>query len=543
MILRSVAAMAVAVVAAGIPPATAAGLMHFSVTQVRQLEVGIPTIRAYLDLTHADGQPLAALSESSISATLGEWQAELVQLAPFASMRQGVAFVFLVDISRSLSPELFRRMASGIETWVDGLGPADRAAIIAFGESSQLVVDFTDDKTRLLAGLRSLGPTDDLTLLHQALADGLELSRRLDSELPGRRAVVMFSDGKDEGSVYVAEDVLAKLRDDPAPIYAIGYSRLADPAERQAYLSLLRRYAANSGGSFFAAEQTRFAEAYDSIRQRIGEVWVADLSCEACRPDGRLSRLQVQVTLDGQVLSGGGSVRLLPLATAAETQPPSTPQEIPEATTAGQPTTAKPRPATTSDFVAPQARLWMWMLLPFLLIGAIVIWRIRVTRRRRRARELRARLEMQTLAVQAPIDPRSEPSVLDPPMPIPIPRERPFRPPPTRQPQARSRPQIPPKQVRLIVVRGSRKGRQYSFVVVDRAVVGKRSDCDCILTDETGIDQAQFELLQADGGLFIRNLSERLPTLVSGRPLAGRIRLASDTLIGTGDTVLRIVFY
>jgi hypothetical protein len=93
------------------------------------------------------------------------------------------------------------------------------------------------------------------------------------------------------------------------------------------------------------------------------------------------------------------------------------------------------------------------------------------------------------------------------------------------------------------VVQGSRKGRQYSFVVEDRAVVGRRSSCDCVLAEETGIDAVQFELLNEDDGLFIDNLSDRLPTLVTGEPLTDKLPLTSDTLIGTGETVLRIVFH
>ncbi len=106
-----------------------------------------------------------------------------------------------------------------------------------------------------------------------------------------------------------------------------------------------------------------------------------------------------------------------------------------------------------------------------------------------------------------------------------------------------SRVKVPPIRARLIVVRGSRRGKQYSFIVDGSAVVGKRSSCTCVLTDETGIDAEQFELSHEDDGLFIRNLSKNLPTLISGGPINGKLRLTSDTLIGTGDTVLRIVFF
>lgn len=538
---RSVAAVMLAAVAAGLPQVDAAGLTHFSVTQVRQLDVGAPIVRAYLDLTDSAGQPLEALPETDVAASLGEWSADPVNVVPFASVNQGVAYVFLVDISKSLSPELFARLLKGIETWVNGMGPLDRAAIIAFGESSQLIVDFTGDKQQLLAGLSSLGPTDLETLLHQALSDALELSRRLDPELPGRRALVIFSDGKDEGSAFEAEDILDMLREDSSPIYAIGYSRLRDPAERRTYLNLLQRFASNSGGTFFAAEETRFVEAYNSIWQTIQRVWVADFLCTECRTDGSVFRLQVQVTSAGQVLSGGGSVRLLPLVRtrAPDSAAPVQEEVSPEILEPQVPTTR--RRGFSLD-------LRPWLIGLAILAAIIIFWGVKSSGRRNQRRRSQGGFYSQPPPpLQGPIDPRNEPVILDPPLPMPRPGERPLRPKPKEsppsQPRPRPRPSAPPKQVRLIVVRGSRKGRQFSFVVENRAVVGRRSDCACVMAEETGIDAMQFELIHENGELFIENLSNRLPTLVESEPLTGRLRLTSDTLLGTGESLLRIVFY
>jgi hypothetical protein len=432
-----------------------------------------------------------------------------------------------------LSAELFDQMVGGMETWVQGMGPADRAAIIAFGEASRLLTDFTGDHDRLLTVLGSLGPTDNETLLHQALADALDLCRRLDPGLPGRRALVVFSDGKDEGSSFVAEDILTRLREDPTPIYAIGYSRLRDTSERAEYLGLLQRFATNSGGAFYEAEQTRFAEAYDTIRKTIGEAWVADFACSDCRPDGSLLRLQVTVDLDGQVLSSGGTVRLLPLA--APVDEPERPQLDEQ---------ASPSEGLETRAAEPEPRSWTWLYGVALLGIAALLWRWWVGTRRTDQAELDAGAELQTAVAPPPsIDPRSE-AIIDPPMPPPMPgEERSFTLPPTPISTPKTKVKAPPIQVRLIVVRGSRRGKQYSFVVDDNAVVGKRSTCTCVLTEESGIDAEQFELTHEDGGLFIHNLSSQLPTLVSGGPISGKLRLTSDTLIGTGDTVLRIVFF
>jgi VWFA-related protein len=531
MSCRSIAWALLAVVALATPPCRAEGPTQFSVAQVRQLDIEAPAVRAYLELTDAAGAPLSQVPLASLSATLGEWPAEPVNLLPFADTNQGIAYVFLVDISRSLNQELFALMVSGIKTWVEGMGDNDRAAIIAFGETSRLIVDFTHDKEALFSGLASLGPTDDLTLLHQALADALDLSSRLDADLPGRRAVVVFSDGKDEGSVFEVEDVMVRLREGVAPIYAIGYSRLRNPAERQRYLNLLQRLASNSGGTFFAAEETRFAEAYDSIHRTIRQVWMADFLCTACRADGELHRLQVNLSLDGHVVSGGGAVRLLPIG-----QPTSTSPAEPAALD-----TSRQTVTSRDEEVAPPADLWPWVIglstlaVVLLLLGAVSAYR---------------RRSPQSVAPgywSQPPTPPVEPSPrrpMTPPetdvtaMPVSTVSER------ASDDRSGPTPSSAQRTVRLIVVRGSRKGRQYTIPMPagERAVVGKRSTCDCVLGEEGGIDAVQFELLNEGGDIHILNLSNRMPTLLAGQPLDDKTRLQSDALVGTGETILRIVF-
>lgn len=521
------------------------GLRRLAVRQVQQLDIGLPTVRAYLDLTDSQGNRIAELSPTSVSATLGQWTAEPVALRPFDPSEQGIAYVFLVDVSKSLSRELFREMTGSLEAWIDDLRPLDRAAVIAFGESSRVVVDFTDDRQRLREALRSLGPVDEQTLLHRALVDALDLCRRLDPDLPGRRAIVVFSDGKDEGSGLDAEDVLARLRNEPSPIHAVGYSGIRDAAERQTYLDLLRRFAANSGGVFLEAQARAISQAHDAIRRAIGRVWVADFRCGECRPDGTVQRLQVRVDIDGAVLSDGGAVRLLPVRGAAgAVDPPATPaaaaEAPPELASGAAADHPVPEPPADGPIAATRrsvGRGWMLLLAAILALAGFGFWRFKATRRRPSRAAALEPIEQDAV----PVDPIALPRWAE--------HEQPIGPPPARAPgatrtaAAAARTGPAGKRVRLIVVRGSRRGRQYAVEVTRAAVVGRRSDCDLVLSDEPGIEPQQFELTYDSGALYVRDLAEHNPTLLGGQPVAGKTRVDSDALLGTGSTILRVVYH
>jgi len=536
-------------------------LQHLAVRQVQQLDLQTPSVRAYLDVSDSQGRPLRDLPFDSVSASLGEWQAKLRQLEPFDSQTQGVAYVFLVDVSKSLSPALFGQVTAALEEWIDDLSALDRAALLAFGNESKLIVDFTGDSEVLHSGLLSLAPSEDQTVLHQALLDALELSRRLDPDLPTRRAIVIFSDGKDEGSSIAAEDVLHRFREAPAPVYALGYSRLGNSTERQQFLSLLDRFATNSGGAFYAVQESRFSEAYRAIRGGIEGVWVADFECSECRLDGTVRRLQVEIEMDGKVLSEGGVVRLLPMHQAGAASEGVESKISDDGGTdsgglAGEARSDSDRDSPQEE--APSAAIatsfGLWLLVGSLLltgIAAWIFWRSLVNRRRA---EGAARLAAERISFsRAPLDPE-----------LPRPAGK-SNSPPDLQPVDRGRGRhaaegrgsrkgtvspittverqpVATKPVRLVVIRGSRQGKQYNLIVRGTATVGHRSDCDCVLVDETDIDAQQFELHFDGVRLYIRNLSEYHPTLLNGQTIVGRTQVLSNTLVGTEATILRVVF-
>ena len=272
-------------------------------SQAVQIDAPTPTLRAYVDVLDTDGEPIRVLAPEALTATIGEAAADTIGVEALTNSNEGVAYIFLVDVSRSLSGQEFDRIRGAIDLWVDSLGPADRVAVIAFGEASRVELDFTNDFDAARVALARLGPTDDLTVFHRALRDGLELARRRDADLPGRRVLVVLSDGKDEGSGLTTDDVLTTLRADPVPIYAIGFSRLRSESERSRYLALLNRLASISGGAYVEAAQTTMEQSYAAMLAAARRVWAATFTCAACRLDGESYRLQVHLADGARVLS------------------------------------------------------------------------------------------------------------------------------------------------------------------------------------------------------------------------------------------------
>ena len=635
-------------------------LQRFSISQSRQTGSTPVTLRSYLDIQDGGGEAVRDLGAGRVSATIGSFPAQVRSPRWFPNLDEGIGYIFLVDVSRSLRTNQFQEMRAAIDQWVSSLQPNDRAALISFGTSSRVEVDWTDRFTEIRTSLNELGPTDDLTLLNQALADALELGQRKDAALPGRRAIVVLSDGRDEGSGLALEDVLARVRSEPSPIYTIGFVP-AGRANRERDLDVLRRLASNSGGAFFEATPSTLTESYVRIRAAIENVWVVDLICPRCVADGDQYRIQIDLSVADRVLSNGAQMRLLPgvtsstgsanaesAATTAGAAPTTAPgsggaaQSEAEERGANSASSPVSEPATSpaaqrspqrsrnggreSWFFARRNLFFFW--LPLLVGLALLVAGLLRSRsgasqtaqdseptRRTESRqspgwalgadELYEREDDQprrgmdpepglsqgepgsssfSLSLPSPEDYESdlrqgspfdsktssptpsagipeqaapgmapslptpspeaapEPSPAGPPAPSPLPSLRNESAPLVEDaPVGRSMYATAPRVVRLVVLRGRSKGKQYRVLLREQLIVGSRTTADLVLAGEANVAPEQFELTQQKGDIYIANLAEDKPTLVNGHELEERQLLRAGDLVGNGDIILRVV--
>ncbi len=496
-------------------------LRSFRLSQTAMLDDSPTAIRAYVSALDERNEPVFYLDGMTVTASLGEHELALNNLRSFEASDEGVAYIFLVDISRSLSVNEFSLIQAALENWMASLRERDRAAVLAFGDESRLVVDFTNDAELLRESVSALGPTDNSTVFFEALQNGFELARRRDPDLPGRRALIVLTDGRDEGSGWSLEDVLATLKEDPTPIYAIGLSRLRDPQERQQFLQLLRRLATNSGGAFFEGSTDNLTASYAAIREAVHNVWVLDFVCPECNRDGESYRLQLNLSDGERVLSDGLKLRLLPPAAA-----PATGGELAPGAGIGEESPAADSPqraGSTTDSVpdgdSSNGWGWLWWGLPLAAAaaGGWLVWN------RKHSKPIAPTIGLDSPPEIGPVESESYTT------PTGVVTSRPPRP-------------IKLRVVRLVVVRGKQPGRSYNITLLEKALIGSRSTCDCVLIDEPGTSPEQFQLYQMDGHVFIKNLSNENPTLVDGLPTEPQQRLQSESLVGTREFIVRIIF-
>lgn len=198
----------------------------------------------------------------------------------------------VLDMSLSMQPALSSVKKAAHRFFESVLTERDRAALITFSDEPELVVRFTNSQEVLAGGLAGL-VTDGET----ALYDSVIFSLHYFSGLPGKRAVVILTDGEDSISNYTYADAVDFARRTGVAIYIIGLN-----LERQSHdvRSKMRRLASETGGECYFIDNARHLErVYDSIQEELRSQYL--IAYQSSTPGGEEFR-EVEVKMDSKTL-------------------------------------------------------------------------------------------------------------------------------------------------------------------------------------------------------------------------------------------------
>ncbi|MBK7377698.1 MAG: VWA domain-containing protein [Ignavibacteriales bacterium] len=130
----------------------------------------------------------------------------------------------LLDVSGSMKGEKFINAKLALNEMLNVISATDQCALITFGTEVTSISGFTNDFNYLRNSI------EDVILSKKTkLFDGLfEATKLFSSFEKTRNAIILITDGKDEGSVQDLQAVLAKSKRNNVEIYSIGMGDDAD---------------------------------------------------------------------------------------------------------------------------------------------------------------------------------------------------------------------------------------------------------------------------------------------------------------------------
>jgi VWFA-related protein len=124
--------------------------------------------------------------------------------------------VLALDTSASTAGRRQQDLIAAGEALLDGLRPADRAALTTFSHSVFPRIGLTSDLAAVRAQLRGITPRGET-----AIMDGTYVALTQTLSQSGRSLVVVCTDGYDTSSWLLPEEVLESARRSSAVIYAV----------------------------------------------------------------------------------------------------------------------------------------------------------------------------------------------------------------------------------------------------------------------------------------------------------------------------------
>jgi len=216
------------------------------------------------------------------------------KLSSFSDEHTPLELITAIDVSSSVTDAL-PGMKTAAARFVGGLEPADQVTVLGFNDNIFTLAKRSTDQVvreRAIGRLRAWGGT----ALYDAVVQGIDLLGRQQ----GRRAIVLFTDGKDENSHAPMETAIAQVEASDAMIYPIGQGRAVHDKDLQ---KLLQRVATTSGGrAFFASTPSKLDEVFSEILDDLHHQYLLSYPAPDDQRDGKWHKITVT--------AGGGKYRV-----------------------------------------------------------------------------------------------------------------------------------------------------------------------------------------------------------------------------------------
>jgi Ca-activated chloride channel homolog len=201
----------------------------------------------------------------------------------------------LIDTSNSIR-ERFKFQQEAAISFVDTVvrRGIDKAMVVSFDTTAELVSDLTDDPEKLNAAIRSLRPGGG-TALYDAIffACRDKLLEEGDAQEKYRRALVILSDGDDNQSRWTRDQALEMAHKADAVIYTISTNILHIETEGD---RILKYFAQETGGQpFFPFKATDLAQSFENIANELRHQYNVLSRPQPMKADGLYHAVEIKL--------------------------------------------------------------------------------------------------------------------------------------------------------------------------------------------------------------------------------------------------------
>jgi Ca-activated chloride channel family protein len=261
----------------------------------KPIRVSTRTVALYATVTDSEKRLVPDLGQDDFEV-YDNGKLQTINL--FDNKPQPITVVVMLDTSGSmtLALDLVKRAA---EQFLIRLLPDDQGMVGAFNDKIEFHPEgFTNNRDELVSLLKDLDfgyPTRLYDAVNQSMAQL--------KGIPGRRVVLVFTDGDDNSSKFGAGDVTDRGRAEEVMVYSIGLENEYFDGARKVRSSPdrgLKRLSEETGGGFFLLKKTdELTSTFTRVAQELHSQYVIGFTPQVL--DGKVHKLEVKVKQPGMI--------------------------------------------------------------------------------------------------------------------------------------------------------------------------------------------------------------------------------------------------
>jgi VWFA-related protein len=290
--LAAAGVLAIAVAAAaGQDPARPAGQVLQS-DEATRITVDVTRVNLLFTVTDKKGRFITDLGKDDFEVVEGKRRQTISEFTAESDLplRLGI----LIDTSNSIR-ERFKFEQEAASQFIDSVmrTNVDKALVVSFDTSAELVADLITDTDKLTAAIRDLHPGGG-TALYDAIY--FACRDKLSQDQPRhkfRRAIVIVSDGEDNQSRYTRDQALEMAQKADVVLYAIStnITRIETDGDK-----VLKYFAQETGGRpFFPFKVEDLDQSFENIANELRHQYNISYRPEPMKTDGLFHVIDVRV--------------------------------------------------------------------------------------------------------------------------------------------------------------------------------------------------------------------------------------------------------
>jgi Ca-activated chloride channel family protein len=262
---------------------------YIRITQVDNSR--FPQVTVYISVTNAAGEPLPVdptkirIFENGQPVQPGQISGS-GEIGPLTTL-------LVMDVSGSMNAAgKLNAAKAAAQAYVERMRPGDQAGLLTFNTNVTYLQSISTDSQAFIQAVNSLDAQGDTTMF-----DALFQAAQILQELPGRKAIIVLTDGLDNGSMHTSDQVIQEISSGGLSISTIG---LGDPSKLGINSGLdeavLQSLAARAGGVYgYASDPGSLLALYEQFGRALQSEYSFTYSTSAELRDGLNRSLTVSL--------------------------------------------------------------------------------------------------------------------------------------------------------------------------------------------------------------------------------------------------------